>query len=227
VGGPFRRRTLVVLSFSLAPLMSARAADRLDPDRPVIVKFSVASRVGEAQVLATATFQSSGLQMLAEGGTITVNGVPLVAAPLKKQGYWYNGPLPVAARYELEYSLGAGTPTVRKMIVHRSFVPALPPSVSRGRGLVINFVGAPIQAGETLFAEITGGSGSTRWGQVLRPSANGNQLIINASSLTGARLGEANLYVGVVVREATAVSDGGSLSSSHAVGSEVPVTVTD
>lgn len=207
--------------------MNATAADRLDPGRPVAVKFSVASRTGEAQVFATATFQSAGLQMLAEGGTVSVNGVPLVAAALQKQGHWYNARLPVAERYELLYSLGAGQPVVRKAVAHRGFVPALPASVSRSRGLVINFVGAPLLAGESLFAELTGGTGSTRWGQVLRPTASGNQLIVNASALAGARLGEAQLYVGIVVREASATAGGGSFASSHAVGSEVPVTVTD
>lgn len=207
--------------------MSTRAADRLDPDRPPIVKFTVASRVGEGQVFATATFQSEGLQMLAEGGQVSVNGVPLNSAPLKKQGYWYNARLPVAARYELQYSLGAGRPTVRHMIAHRNFVPAMPQSVSRSHGLVLNVIGLPLQSGETIFAELTGGTGSTRWGKALRPSASGNQIIVNVDELSGARVGEASLYVGVVVREASKGAGVSAYSSIHTSGSEVQVTVTD
>lgn len=225
--GISRRRMVLVPCLSLVPPMPASAADRLDPDRPVIVKLSVASRAGEPQVFATATFQSSGLQLLAEGGTVAVNGVPLAPAALKKQGHWYNGRLPVASRYDVAFSLGAGKPLVVQTIAHRGFIPALPATVSRSRGLVIRFVGTPVQPGESLFAELTGGDGPTRWGQVLRPTADGNQLIIPASALAGARLGDASLYVGVIVRSAAPGADGGAISTSHAVGSEVPVTVTD
>ena len=52
----------------------------------------------------------------------------------------------------------------------------------------------------------------------------GNKIIFSAKSLAAANLGDAKLYVGVVVRETTPTGD---YVSIHTSGSERSVTVTD
>ena len=204
--------------------MNAQTGTALDTKAAAEVKFSVAVVAPEKTARATVSFKADGFQPLPDGGWVAVNGAPMAVAPLAKQGHWYKGELPAAMSYELSYALGANQPVVRKTLAARAFAVALPTEVSRGGALVLAFQGPPLRANERLFAELTGGGdGPGRWGTTLKSTLSQNVISISAESLRAARLGPAQLYVGVLTRESSA----GGYSATHAIGAEQAVRIVD
>lgn len=204
--------------------MAASAADHLDPAAPVRASISVSVRNAEETAIVSMTFQASGLQLLAPGGRATVNDVELQPQRLQKQGFAYRGQVKRSARYSVQYALGSGTEVRLHEIEDRLFVPELPASVSRSRGMALPFKGPPVGPGERLFLELSGGEGSSRWGVVLRHTQEGGRILVPASALADARLGKAQLYVGISRRD---VRQPDSLAVAFGAGSEAAVQVTD
>ena len=166
-----------------------------------IVKLTLASRVNEKMTFATVTFERDGLEKLPQGGWVSVNGVALQAAALKKQGFWYRADVPKASTYNLEYLLASGSTVVKHVLTDRPFFPVLPRVVSRSKGLVLSFRGAPLVPGETMSVAIGDPSeGSGRWSEVLEATTDGNKLIIQSTELAKVRLGPSILSVSIFVR---------------------------
>lgn len=203
--------------------MNASSSDQLDPNAPVRAEFTVSAHEREDLVQASITFQSDGLQLLAAGGRVIVNNVELAPERLRKQGFWYRAQVRRAPIYVLQYALAGGQPVRTQEVPDRVFVPEIPLALSRGRGATIVFRGPPLAANERLFVELTGGEAVGKWGFVLRCMFEGNRIVVPAAQLAEARLGKAQLYVGVTLRESAA----GNLSITRAVGSERPVDITD
>ena len=172
-----------------------------------IVKLTLASRVNEKMTFATVTFDAEGFNKLSQGGWVSVNGVFLQVAPLKKQSFWYRADVPKAGAYKLEYLLSAGSTVIHHSLPDRPFFPKLPHLVSRSKGIIINFGGAPLKVNENISVNIGDPSeGAGRWREILRGTTDGNNLIIPSSELANVRLGPAQLMVSIFVR--SPLSDG-------------------
>ncbi len=196
--------------------------DYLDPNRAARVEFTIGHKTSDGIADVTVSFLSDGLQMVASGGSVSVNGKALPPFPLKKQGFWYMSQIPMSSLYRLEYSLGAGRPVVAREVAGREFSVSMPPTISRRAGTVIPFTGPPLRPTESIFAKISvSGTGQREFR--LKASASGGTVIIPASELSSVPLGNARLYVGIVLRDETSTDYG--LIYIH--GSENVVTVVE
>ena len=166
-----------------------------------IVKLTLANRVNEKMTFATVTFERDGLEKLPQGGWVSVNGVALLAAALKKQGFWYRADVPKASTYKLEYLLAPGSTVIQNVLSDRPFFPILPRVVSRSKGLIISFRGAPLIPGENISVDIGDpGEGSGRWSEELESTIEGNKLIVSSAEFAKVRLGPSILSVSIFVR---------------------------
>lgn len=166
-----------------------------------IIKLTIASRVSEKMIFATVTFEADGLKKLPQGGWVSLNGVALQAAPLKKQGFWYRADVPKSSTYKLEYLLSSGNTVVQNILSDRPFFPVLPRVVSRSKGLVISFRGAALMSGENISVDIGDPSeGSGRWSEELETTTEGNKLFVPSAEFAKVRLGPAILSVSIFVR---------------------------
>jgi hypothetical protein len=204
--------------------MNANADDHLDPNRSVRATFTLSVNNARDLVHVSATFQADGLQLLASGGRVTVNDIELMPERLQKQGFWYQVHVKRAPVYVLQYSLAGSQPVRTHELPDRKFLPEIPATVSRSKGFVVPFVGPPIGSDERLFMELRGGEGPSRWSAVLRGTLDGARILVPASALAQARLGRAEIYVGVMRRTSAPVH---RLNITHGSGTQQVVDVTD
>ena len=186
--------------------MNTHARDYLDPNKPTLIKFTIATQTNNDSATVTVSFLSDGLQMVAAGGSVSVNGKILPSFPLRKQGFWYWTLMPKSALYKLEYSLGAGHSVVVREVAAREFSAVMPSAISRKKGAVIPFNGPPPSSTESIFVTIsTSEAGQREITKVLEASVSGGTVIIPASELSSVQLGDARLNLSMVRNERSAV----------------------
>ena len=201
--------------------MNTHAGDYLDPGRAARVEFSIGTRTSDEIAKVTVSFLSDGLQMVASGGSVSVNGKVLPPFPLRKQGFWYKSEIPKNSLYRLEYSLGAGRPLVVHEVAGREFSVRMPTTISRRAGTVIPFTGPPLRSTERISARISvsGSAGQDRFGnrfsKTLKASVSGGTVIIPASEFSSVPLGNATLYLGIVKEEKSLDYDLGYIHGSE------------
>ena len=212
------------MSFIVSSVMTAQANEFLRIDSKPSIRFTLSSRVTNNTTNATISFEEDGDQKLPPGGYVSVNGIALPVTPLK-YGFWYRAQIPKSKKYILRYSIATGQPVTQYIFNERQFIPKMPNLVSRGKGLVMEFSGATLVPGETIFSDIGDPSeGSGRWSETLRPAAVENKLIYHAAQLSNVRLGQSIMYVGVTLRE---YFPNDRITFIQAYGDEQPVRVID
>lgn len=220
-------RILIGLAVMSGFMNISSASDVLDPAANAQVEFTVSDRLGAKDVSASVTLAADGLQRLPSDGQLSVNGIVINARRLQKQGYWYEGRAPRAARYDLGIRRGKGLPETAFTLHPRRFVPEMPKSFARSSDLLIRFEGQPPGKSERLFIELASVesvSWPQNWRFVLKGVVEGERIRIPAKMLAGAVVGEAVLNVGLICPQTPAGSDD---ELTYAVGAEARVFITE
>lgn len=209
-------------------MQNSIAIEFLDETGPVKVTFTISDRIDSDHVSASVTFSAKGLQPVdPRGGVVAINGQPMTAKKLQKQGFWYPLDIQKSDRYQLNVKRSRNTFESVYTILPRKFIPKLPANVSRSQDIVIPYEGPVISKTERLF--ITLGSMESEeagqlWEITPKSKVDGNQIIIVSKELEKAKQGSANLYVGLSSFQQPV----GSLNKlTYAVGKAMIVNILD
>ena len=176
--------------------------DALYPPERVTLEFRVREQpeINEANV--GLSIRGSGYQKKYPGGVVSVNGVELKEAPLSSQGVWYKATMPTAKQYDLTFTFGDRSGGITYRLASRVFRPRLPTEIVRGKGLVIEFAGAPLRGDArpslTIEPEKKTNPRWFRW----TPQVDADTLILAASELTMVPLGAASLGATLFIDDA-------------------------
>lgn len=215
------------MSFFGGFMQNSIAIDYLEESGPVKVSFNIAESIDSDKISASVTFSAKGLQPVHPEGSVSINGIPLVAKKLQKQGYWYPLDIPKANRYQLNVKRSKNTFESVYTLLPRKFVPQIPLNISRSQDIIIRYDGPSIAKPERLF--ITLGSvesevGSQLWEITPKSTIDGNNIKIAAKDIARARLGHARFYVGLISFQQPAGTEN---SLTYAVGQAVEVNILD
>ena len=213
------------MSFFGAFMQNSIAIDYLDETGPVKVSFTISERIPSDKVHASVTFSAKGLQPIHPEGAVSVNGAPLAAKKLQKQGYWYPLDIPKAAKYELHVKRSSSATESVYSILPRKFIPQIPLRISLSENVIIRYEG-PVVTPESLLITIgplESEKGGPLWEILPEPTIDGNKILIAAKDIAKARIGRANFFVGASFQQPS----GSANRLTYAVGQAMEVSIID
>ena len=216
-----------MMSFFGAFMQNSIAIDYLDETGPVEVSFTISESIHSEKVSASVTFSAKGLQPIHPEGTVSINGTPLVAKKLQKQGYWYPLDIPKAAKYQLHVKRSSSVLESVYTILPRKFIPQIPRHIPLSEDVIIRYDGPLIMKPERLFITIgplESEKGGQLWEITPKSTIVGNEIIVAAKDIAKARIGRANFYVGL---SSFQQPTGSGNRLTFAVGQAVEVSITD